>query len=88
MNQEQAGEIFRANVKNLSEPLKSAVEFTLETFYQPLSASEGVGYEELYEVSNYGRVKSFQKNKLAKELGISVSTVERTYNRKTYKNIT
>lgn len=38
MNQEQAGEILRANVENLSEPLKSAVEFTLETFYQPSAA--------------------------------------------------
>ncbi len=30
----------RANVKTLSESLKSAIEFTLETFYQPPSASE------------------------------------------------
>ncbi len=35
MNQEQAGEILRANVKNLSEPLKSAVEFTLANFFTP-----------------------------------------------------
>ena len=35
MNQHEAGEILRANVKYLSEPLKSAVEFTLANFYQP-----------------------------------------------------
>ena len=38
MNQEQAGEILRANVKNLSEPLKSAVEFTLANFYSSREA--------------------------------------------------
>ena len=38
MNQEQAGEIFRANVKNLSEPLKSAVEFMLANFYSSREA--------------------------------------------------
>ncbi|MBR4904422.1 MAG: NUMOD4 motif-containing HNH endonuclease [Selenomonadaceae bacterium] len=115
MNQEQACEILRANVKNLSEPLKSAVEFTLETFYQPLSASELAknflvslpsmttkdaelkakidaayftlqndlevwlslkplphevwrpisGYEKFYEISNYGRIKSFKRSKPA-----------------------
>ena len=114
MNQEQAGEILRANVKNLSEPLKSAVEFALMNFFTPSAADLAkkflaslpsmttedaemksqidsayftlmnddnvwlsldnlpheiwksvVGYEGLYEVSNYGRVKSFQKNKPA-----------------------
>ena len=35
MNQQQAGEILRANVAHLQEPLKSAVEFTLTNFYQP-----------------------------------------------------
>ena len=119
MNQQQAGEILRANVTHLQEPLKSAVEFTLETFYQPPSASElaknllasvpfevfmannlnevnpelkskidaayltlmndkdtwyGLrdlpheiwrdvrDYEGLYQVSNYGRIKSFRRN--------------------------
>ena len=38
MNQEQAGEILRANVKNLSEPLKSAVEFALTNFFTPSAA--------------------------------------------------
>ena len=38
MNQEQAGEILRANVKNLSEPLKSAVEFALTKFFAPSAA--------------------------------------------------
>lgn len=121
MNQEQAGEILRANVENLAEPLKSAVRFTLETFYQP-SATElakkffvglsfevfmardlqdtnpelkdkidtayftlqkdlevwtnledlpheiwrdVIGYENLYQVSNFGRVKSFKQGKPA-----------------------
>lgn len=40
MNQEQAGKILRANVKSLPEPLKSAVEFTLTTFYAPSAADE------------------------------------------------
>ena len=38
MNQEEAGEILRANVKNLSEPLKSAVEFALTNFFMPSAA--------------------------------------------------
>ena len=38
MNQQQAGEILRENVNELQEPLKSAVEFTLATFYQPSAA--------------------------------------------------
>lgn len=38
MNHEQAAKILRASVKDLSEPLKSAVEFTLATFYLPSSA--------------------------------------------------
>ena len=38
MNQEEAGEILRANVKNLSEPLKSAVEFALTNFFTPSAA--------------------------------------------------
>lgn len=38
MNQEEAGEILRANVKNLSEPLKSAVEFALTNFFAPSAA--------------------------------------------------
>ena len=118
MNQQQAGEILWANVAYLQEPLKSAVEFTLEKFYPPPSAAElaknflaslpleifmandlhevnpelksqidaayftlqnnsdvwlslenlsheqwrpVVGYEGLYEVSNYGRVKTLFK---------------------------
>lgn len=113
MNQEQVGEILRANVKNLSEPLKSAVEFTLTNFFAPSAADlakkflaslpsmttedaelksridaayftlmndekiwlslenlphevwkQISGYEKLYEISNYGRVKSFQNGKL------------------------
>lgn len=112
MNQEQAGEILRANVKNLSEPLKSAVEFALTNFFAPNAADlakkflaslpsmttedaelksridsayftimndentwlepkelpheiwrDIFGYESLYQISNYGRVKSFQKGK-------------------------
>lgn len=112
MNQEQAGEILRANVKNLSEPLKSAVEFALMNFFIPNAADlakkflaslpsmttedaelksridsayftlmndekiwlslenfpheewrDIFGYESLYQISNYGRVKSFQKGK-------------------------
>lgn len=39
MNQNDAAKILRTSVKDLSEPLKSAVEFTLATFYQP-SASQ------------------------------------------------
>ena len=117
MNQEQVGEILRANVKNLSEPLKSAVEFTLTNFFAPSAADLAknflaslpsmmtedaelksridsayftlmndektwlslenlpneewrpvVGYEGLYEVSNYGRVKTLFKgvNKIRK----------------------
>ena len=38
MNQEQAGEILRANVKTLSESLKSAVEFALTNFFTPSAA--------------------------------------------------
>ena len=38
MNHEQAAKILRASVKDLSEPLKSAVEFTLATFYLPSTA--------------------------------------------------
>ena len=38
MNQEEAGEILRANVENLSEPLKSAVEFALTNFFMPSAA--------------------------------------------------
>ena len=38
MNREQAGEILRANVENLSEPLKSAVEFALTNFFMPSAA--------------------------------------------------
>ncbi|MBQ3727123.1 MAG: NUMOD4 motif-containing HNH endonuclease [Selenomonadaceae bacterium] len=119
MNHNEAGEILRASVAGLAEPLKSAIEFTLTNFYQPSAAVEAknflssvpyevfmardlretnpelkakidavyhtlmndekirfglddlpheqwrdvVGYEGLYKVSNYGRVKSFQKNK-------------------------
>lgn len=38
MNHEQAAKILRASVKDLSEPLKSAVEFTLANFYLPSAA--------------------------------------------------
>lgn len=110
MNQQQAGEILRANVAHLQEPLKSAVEFTLTNFYQPselelaknflaslpsmttddaeLKAKIDAAYftimedkniwlslndlphetwkpisdyEGLYEISNYGRVKTLFK---------------------------
>ena len=67
MNLEQAEKILRASVANLSEPLKSAVEFTLEKFYTsnedlPFEEWRDVaGYEGLYKVSNLGRVKSFFK---------------------------
>jgi len=67
MNHEQAEKILRASVKDLSEPLKSAVEFTLEKFYtsnEDLPNEEWrdvLGYEGLYKVSNLGRVKSFFK---------------------------
>lgn len=107
MNQEQAGKILRANVKSLPEPLKSAVEFTLATFYAPSAATEAikflvtnfqmlnpefqeavkavlttfeerlgvinlpneewrpvVGYEGIYDVSNFGRVKSYLRGKV------------------------
>lgn len=40
MNTHEARKILRANVQNLPEPLKSAVEFTLATFYAPSAADE------------------------------------------------
>ena len=38
MNHNEAGEILRASVAGLTEPLKSAIEFTLTNFYQPSAA--------------------------------------------------
>ena len=38
MNTYEAEKILRTNVKDLSEPLKSAVEFTLATFFAPSAA--------------------------------------------------
>ena len=118
MNHNEAGEILRASVAGLAEPLKSAIEFTLTNFYQPSAAVEAKNflssvpyevfmardlreknpelkakidaayytlqndrnfwlslddlpheqwrdirnYEGLYQVSNYGRIKSFRRN--------------------------
>ena len=107
MNHEQAGEILRTNVKSLSKPLKSAVEFTLANFYATKTATEAIkflvynfqmlspefqnavkavlttfeerlgvinlpneewrpviGYEGIYDVSNFGRVKSYLRGKV------------------------
>lgn len=38
MNTYEAEKILRTNVKDLSEPLKSEVEFTLATFFAPSAA--------------------------------------------------
>ena len=117
MNKDEAKEIFLKSLPKISEPLKSAVEFTLSNwhklnreprpsdvaikFFASLPAlptniidlklvvkpnamakllrnapdvwysfddlpheewRDVAGYEELYQVSNYGRVKSFQHN--------------------------
>ena len=74
MNQNEAKEIFLKALPGLTEPLKSAVEFTLANwhkldldlkFLEDLPHEEWrdvVGYEGLYKVSNFGRVKSFCNN--------------------------
>lgn len=44
MNTYEAEKILRTNVKDLSEPLKSAVEFTLKTFYTPSATTEEIKF--------------------------------------------
>ena len=44
MNHNEAGEILRASVAGLAEPLKSAIEFTLTNFYQPSAADEAKNF--------------------------------------------
>ncbi|MBR3497563.1 MAG: hypothetical protein IKO05_01050 [Selenomonadaceae bacterium] len=44
MNHNEAGEILRASVAGLAEPLKSAIEFTLTNFYQPSAAVEAKNF--------------------------------------------
>ena len=75
MNPNEAKQIFLQALPELSEPLKSAVEFALANWHK-LNRSEStelcdlpheewrdlIGYEELYQVSNLGRVKSFHNN--------------------------
>ena len=75
MNSNEAKGIFLQSLPELSEPLKSAVEFALANWHK-LNCRESVklcdlphekwrdvvGYEGLYQVSNYGRVKSFHNN--------------------------
>ena len=75
MNSSEAKEIFLQALPELSEPLKSAVEFALANWHK-LRHRESVklydlpneewrdvvGYEGLYHVSNFGRVKSFHNN--------------------------
>ena len=75
MNVLEAKEIFLSCVDDLSEPLRSAVEFTLANWHKmehelnelgDLPGEEWrdvVGYEEFYKVSNLGRVKSFRSMK-------------------------
>lgn len=71
MNVNEAKEIFLQALPELSEPLKSAVEFTLSNWHKlryELTKIDNLqheewrdigGYEGLYMVSNLGRVKSF-----------------------------
>lgn len=75
MNVLEAKEVFLSCVDDLSEPLKSAVEFTLANWHKmerepnELDDLPGekwrdvVGYEEFYKVSNCGRVKSVRFGK-------------------------
>ena len=72
MNQDEAKGIFLQALPELSEPLKSAVEFALANWHK-LNRRESVklcdlphekwrdvvGYEGLYQVSNFGRIKHF-----------------------------
>lgn len=70
MNQDEARNIFLQSLHELSEPLKSAVEFALSNWHKLSRESskiddlpheewrDVVGYEGLYQVSNYGRMKS------------------------------
>ena len=44
MNHNEAGEILRASIAGLAEPLKSAIEFTLTNFYQPSAAVEAKNF--------------------------------------------
>lgn len=44
MNHNEAEKILRANVKDLPEPLKSAVEFTLKTFFTPTATTEAIKF--------------------------------------------
>ena len=71
MNVNEAKEILLQALPELSEPLKSAVEFTLADWHRPNREQikvdnlprelwrDVVSYEGLYQVSNLGRVKSF-----------------------------
>ena len=75
MNQDEAKGIFLQALPELTEPLKSAVEFALANWHK-LKRRESVklcdlpheewrdvvGYEGLYQVSNCERVKSFHNN--------------------------
>ena len=82
MTSYQAEKVFRESVKDLQEPLRSAVKFALshwenltgvkKTFEYPDNWlklknlpneewREVTGYEGLYQISNYGRVKSSHK---------------------------
>ena len=71
----EAKKVFLSCVDDLSEPLKSAVEFTLANWHKmerepnELDNLPGevwrdvIGYEGFYKVSNYGRVKSVRFGK-------------------------
>ena len=84
MNQEQAGKILRANVKSLPEPLKSAVEFTLATFYA-LSAADTA---KKFLASCIPGDKQFGFKALGRIFNVNDATIANVYYGKTYKDFT